>query len=126
ALLIEYSGLILVFCGYALVENATIAAGLYIVDHLFFALAIALKTYFQKIADQEDIASTAGVSFSINHIAAVAIPAVFGIIWMSSPALVFYAGAAMAAISFILSLLVPETPTPGRVSRLAYSNASSN
>ncbi|RLW70724.1 MAG: hypothetical protein B6D71_05315, partial [gamma proteobacterium symbiont of Stewartia floridana] len=121
ALLIEYSGLILVFCGYALVENATIAAGLYIVDHLFFALAIALKTYFQKIADQEDIASTAGVSFSINHIAAVAIPAVFGIIWMSSPALVFYAGAAMAAISFILSLLVPETPTPGRVSRLAYS-----
>lgn len=126
ALLIEYSGLILVFCGYALVENATIAAGLYIVDHLFFALAIALKTYFQKIADQEDIASTAGVSFSINHIAAVAIPAVFGIIWMNSPALVFYAGAAMAAISFILSLLVPETPTPGRVSRLAYSNASSN
>ncbi|MEW8256690.1 MAG: MFS transporter [Candidatus Thiodiazotropha taylori] len=126
ALLIEYSGLILVFCGYALVENATIAAGLYIVDHLFFALAIALKTYFQKIADQEDIASTAGVSFSINHIAAVAIPAVFGIIWMSSPALVFYAGAAMAAISFILSLLVPESPTPGRVSRLAYSNASSN
>ncbi|MBV2119843.1 MAG: MFS transporter [Candidatus Thiodiazotropha sp. (ex Ctena orbiculata)] len=126
ALLIEYSGLILVFCGYALVENATIAAGLYIIDHLFFALAIALKTYFQKIADQEDIASTAGVSFSINHIAAVAIPAVFGIIWMSSPALVFYAGAAMAAISFILSLLVPETPTPGRVSRLAYSSAGNN
>lgn len=126
ALLIEYSGLILVFVGYALVENATIAAGLYIIDHLFFALAIALKTYFQKIADQEDIASTAGVSFSINHIAAVAIPAAFGIIWMSSPALVFYAGAAMAAISLILSLLVPEAPTPGRVSRLAYSSTGGN
>ncbi|MCG8489271.1 MAG: MFS transporter [Chromatiales bacterium] len=125
ALLIEYSGLILVFCGYALVEDATIAAGLYIIDHLFFAMAIALKTYFQKIADQQDIASTAGVSFSINHIAAVAIPAVFGIIWMSSPALVFYAGAAMAAVSFVLSLLVPETPTPGRVSRLAYSSVGS-
>ncbi|MCG7989009.1 MAG: MFS transporter [Candidatus Thiodiazotropha weberae] len=126
AVLIEYSGLILVFVGYALVENATIAAGLYIIDHLFFALAIALKTYFQKIADQEDIASTAGVSFSINHIAAVAIPAAFGIIWMSSPALVFYAGAAMAAISLILSLLVPEAPTPGRVSRLAYSSTGGN
>jgi nitrate/nitrite transporter NarK len=126
ALLIEYSGLILVFVGYALVEDAMIAAGLYIIDHLFFAMAIALKTYFQKIADKEDIASTAGVSFSINHIAAVVIPAAFGIIWMSSPALVFYAGAAMATISLILSLLVPETPSPSKVSRLAYSTPTGN
>jgi predicted MFS family arabinose efflux permease len=126
ALLIEYSGLILVFAGYALVEDAIIAAGLYIVDHLFFAMAIALKTYFQKIADKQDIASTAGVSFSINHIAAVVIPAAFGIVWMSSPALVFYAGAAMAAISLALSLLVPAIPSPERVSRLAYSSAAGN
>ncbi|MES9927081.1 MAG: MFS transporter [Candidatus Thiodiazotropha sp. 6PDIVS] len=126
ALLIEYAGLILVFCGYALVENVFVAGALYIVDHLFFAMAIALKTYFQKIAAKEDIASTAGVSFSINHIAAVIIPAIFGLIWLSSPALVFYAGAAMAAISFTLSLLVPETPTQGRESRLAYSTVSGN
>ena len=126
ALLIEYAGLILVFCGYALVENVFVAGALYIVDHLFFAMAIALKTYFQKIAAKEDIASTAGVSFSINHIAAVIIPAIFGLIWLSSPALVFYAGAAMAAISFTLSLLVPETPTQGRESRLAYSTVNGN
>jgi predicted MFS family arabinose efflux permease len=126
ALLIEYAGLMVVFCGYALVKTAWIAAGLYIVDHLFFAMAIALKTYFQKIAAAEDIASTAGVSFSINHIAAVVIPALFGIVWLSSPALVFYAGAAMAGVSFALSLLVPETPTIGRESRLAYSGADSH
>ncbi|MES9941191.1 MAG: MFS transporter [Candidatus Thiodiazotropha sp. 6PLUC2] len=126
ALLIEYAGLVLVFCGYALVENVIMAGALYIVDHLFFAMAIALKTYFQKIAAKEDIASTAGVSFSINHIAAVIIPALFGLIWLSSPALVFYAGAAMAAISFALSLLVPEAPTQGRESRLAYSTAVGN
>jgi predicted MFS family arabinose efflux permease len=124
ALMIEYSGLILVFCGYALVENVIVAGTLYVVDHLFFAMAIALKTYFQKIADKQDIASSAGVSFSINHIAAVLIPALFGLIWLSSPALVFYAGAGMAATSFALSLLVPETPTPGKESRLAYSTTS--
>ncbi|MCU7875235.1 MAG: MFS transporter [Candidatus Thiodiazotropha sp. (ex Lucinoma borealis)] len=123
ALLFEYAGLILVFCGYALVETASIAAGLYIIDHLFFAMAIALKTYFQKIAAPEDIASTAGVSFSINHIAAVVIPAVFGIIWLSSPALVFYAGAAMAAVSFLLSLFIPDAPAQGRESRLTFSRA---
>ncbi|MEW8038418.1 MAG: MFS transporter [Candidatus Thiodiazotropha sp.] len=122
ALLIEYAGLILVFCGYALVETAWIAAVLYIIDHLFFAMAIALKTYFQKIAATEDIASTAGVSFSINHIAAVIIPALFGIVWLSSPALVFLAGAAMAAISFSLSLLVPKVPAIGRESRLVFSS----
>jgi predicted MFS family arabinose efflux permease len=126
ALLIEYTGLILVFCGYALVEDVMIAGVLYIIDHLFFAMAIALKTYFQKIAAKADIASTAGVSFSINHIAAVVIPALFGLIWLSSPALVFFAGAAMAAISFLLSLLIPESPTPGRESRLAYSAAGEN
>jgi len=48
SLIIEYTGLILVFIGYGLVENANFAAALYILDHLFFAMAIALKTYFQK------------------------------------------------------------------------------
>ncbi len=122
ALLIEYTGLILVFSGYALVEQAELAAGLYVLDHLFFAMAIALKTYFQKIAAPADIASTAGVSFSINHIAAVVIPASFGLLWLTSPALVFYLGAAMALISLLLSLLIPDAPKAGyehRFSRLA-------
>jgi predicted MFS family arabinose efflux permease len=121
ALLIEYSGLILVFSGYALVEQAGLAAGLYVLDHLFFAMAIALKTYFQKIAAPQDIAATAGVSFSINHIAAVVIPASFGLLWLASPALVFYSGAAMALVSLLLSLLIPDTPEIGcehRFSRL--------
>ena len=119
ALLFEYTGLILVFCGYALVEQSGIAAGLYVLDHLFFAMAIALKTYFQKIAAPEDIASTAGVSFSINHIAAVVIPASFGLLWLASPELVFYSGATMAFISLLLSLLIPDSPMAGTEHRLA-------
>ncbi|NDA08885.1 MAG: MFS transporter, partial [Alphaproteobacteria bacterium] len=47
ALILEYLGLIGVFAAYAFVENSTIAAGLYLIDHMFFALAIAIKTYFQ-------------------------------------------------------------------------------
>ncbi|MEM7225466.1 MAG: MFS transporter [Pseudomonadota bacterium] len=113
SLICEYIGLILVFTLYAFVENATMAAVLYVVDHLFFALAIAIKTYFQKIADPRDIAATAGVGFTINHIAAVVIPAVFGLIWLVSPAAVFLAGAGMAAVSLLLSLNVPALPQPG-------------
>lgn len=107
ALTIEYIGLIIVFCSYALVENAIIAALLFIIDHLFFAMAIAIKTYFQKIADPADLASSAGVSFSINHIAAVIIPATFGLLWLYDPAIVFYAGAFIAFISLILAQGIP-------------------
>jgi predicted MFS family arabinose efflux permease len=110
ALVVEYSGLIILFVSYAIVNDAFVAGSLYVVDHLFFAMAIAIKTYFQKIADPADIAATAAVGFTINHIAAVVIPVVFGIIWLTSPATVFLAGAAMAAVSLGLSLLVPRNP----------------
>lgn len=76
ALMFEYVGLIFVFVGYGLVQTAEWAAALYVIDHLFFALALAIKTYFQKIADPADMASTAGVAFTINHIAAVVIPVI--------------------------------------------------
>ena len=113
ALILEYLGLIAVFIGYALVENANIAVLLYIIDHLFFAMAIAQKTYFQKIANPADIASTAGVSFTINHIAAVVIPVLLGILWLQSPALVFYVGAVMAVVSLLLAFNIPASPRPG-------------
>jgi len=114
ALTFEYIGLIGIFVTYAFVEDATLAAVLYVIDHAFFALAIAMKTYFQKIADPADIAPTAGVAFSINHIAAVVIPAAFGLIWLVNPSLVFLLGAGMAAISLALSRLIPTHPEPGK------------
>ena len=113
ALSIEYVGLVLVFVGYAVVENSIIAGSLYVIDHLFFAMAIGIKTYFQKIADREDVAATASVSFTIDHIAAVVIPTTFGIIWMVSPSLVFYIGAGFAVASLVTSNLIPALPAPG-------------
>jgi len=113
ALTVEYVGLAIVFVAYAFVTHPWVAAGLYVIDHAFFALAIAMKTYFQKIADPADIAPTAGIAFTINHIAAVFIPALFGLIWLVSPAAVFLIGAAMALVSLILARLVPGRPVPG-------------
>ncbi len=109
----EYVGLIVIFIAYGFVENSKIAAGLYVIDHLFFALAIAIKTYFQKIAKPEDLASSAGVSFSINHIAAVVIPALLGMVWIINPSWVFYVGAGFACCSLVLSHLIPCQPREG-------------
>ena len=112
-LIFEYVGLAIVFTAYAFVNSAGLAAALYIIDHFFFALAIAIRTYFQKIADPADIAATAGVGFTINHIAAVILPAVLGFLWLISPAAVFLVGSVLAVLSMILSFNVPEDPCPG-------------
>jgi hypothetical protein len=128
ALTVEYAGLIIVFTAYAFVENATIAAGLYIVDHMFFALYIAMTTYFHKIADPADLASSAGVSFTINHIAAVVVPAALGLVWVASSSAVFLTGTGFAICSLMLARNVPDRPAPGNEVRvgkvtLAQSNA---
>ena len=106
----EYIGLTILFILYGLVEDANIAAVLYVIDHLFFALAIAIKTYFQKIALPQDIAASAGVSFSINHIAAVVIPALLGMVWIVNASWVFYIGAGFACCSLLLTMFLPYAP----------------
>jgi len=113
SLTVEYIGLVIIFLGYAFVQNPWIAVALYILDHLFFSMAIAMKTYFQKIADPKDMASTAGVSFTINHIAAVVLPAAYGGLWIISPAAVFITGAALAFVSLVLSRFIPLLPEAG-------------
>ena len=117
ALAVEYTGLVCVFLGYGGIYwfgwGVMMAAFLYVMDHVFFAMALALKTYFQKIADPRDIAPTAAVAFTINHIAAVFLPASLGYLWLVSPSSVFVLAAAMAGISFCLAMLIPRHPEPG-------------
>ena len=113
----EYIGLVVVFLCYGGVYylgwGVIVAATLYVIDHIFFALALALKTYFQKIADPGDIAPTAAVAFTINHIAAVFLPVLLGLMWLWSPAAVFFLAAGMAATSFALAMLIPRHPEKG-------------
>jgi len=96
---LEYGSLILVFLGYALTDSKWVVAALYILDHVFFNFAIAIRTYFQKIGDPRDIAPTMAVGFTINHIAAVFLPAIGGLLWIFDYRIPFIAGAGMALVS---------------------------
>ncbi|SEL83654.1 Major Facilitator Superfamily protein [Roseovarius azorensis] len=122
-LVFEYIGLALVFLAYGGIYffgwGVLLAATLYVVDHILFSLALALKTYFQKIADPGDIAPTAAVAFTINHIAAVFLPALLGYLWLVSPAAVFFMAAGMACVSCVLALMIPRHPEPGNETILA-------
>lgn len=116
-LTVEHVGLIAVFLCYSFIYHfgwgVAVAMVLYVLDNLLFTLAMSLKTYFQKIADPGDIAPTAAVSFTINHIAAVFLPAALGYLWLVSPAGVFYLASALAAASLVLARLIPRHPEAG-------------
>ena len=117
ALIFEYVGLVVVFLAYGGVYffdwGFQVAAVLYVLDHMFFGLALALKTYFQKIGAPGDMAPTAAVAFTINHIAAVFLPVLLGLLWLVSPAAVFLLAAGMAGVSFVLATLIPRHPDAG-------------
>jgi len=98
---IEYLSLIFVFMAYAITDSKLIVAILYILDHIFFNFAIAIRTYFQQVGDPRDIAPSMAVGFTINHIAAVFLPAIGGLMWIIDYRIPFFGGAAMALVSLI-------------------------
>ena len=98
---LEYFSLIFVFLAYATVDSKILAGGLYIADHIFFNFAIAIRTYFQKVADPRDIAPSMAVGFTINHIAAVFFPVIGGLLWIVDYRIPFICGAGMSVISLI-------------------------
>ena len=105
-LTVEYATLIGVFIAYAYVDSKWIITILYVIDHIVFNFSIAIRTYFQKVGDPRDIAPTMAVGFTINHIAAVVIPAVGGIMWLVDYRIPFLAGAVMSLISLTAVQLI--------------------
>jgi hypothetical protein len=98
---VEYSIMIFIFLAYAAVQIKWMVALLYILDHIFFNFAIAIRTYFQKVSDPRDIAPSMAVGFTINHIAAVVLPAVGGLLWMVDYRIPFVGGALLALLSLV-------------------------
>jgi hypothetical protein len=107
-LTLEYFSLIFVFLAYAVVQSKLILAVLYVLDHIFFNFAIAIRTYFQKVGDPRDIAPTMAVGFTINHIAAVMLPAIGGMLWMVDYRIPFVCGAGMSLVSLIAVQRIPK------------------
>jgi predicted MFS family arabinose efflux permease len=98
---LEYFSLVFIFLAYALTPSKWVVAGLYILDHIFFNFSIAIRTYFQKVGDPRDIAPSMAVGFTINHIAAVFLPAIGGFLWVLDYRIPFLGGAAMSVISLL-------------------------
>jgi predicted MFS family arabinose efflux permease len=118
---IEYLGLVFVFLAYAFTGSKLVVAIMYVVDHLLFTFAIGIRTYFQKIADPKDIAPSMAVGFTINHIAAVIIPAVGGFLWMIDYRIPFLMGAVLSVCSLLVVQRIPAVLEPYRAETLPAS-----
>ena len=103
---VEYIGVVIVFLTYAYSSSRWVVAGVYILDYILFNFAVAIRTYFQKIADPQDIAPSSAVGFTINHIAAVFLPALGGYLWMLNYRIPFLMGAAMGVVSLALAQFI--------------------
>lgn len=79
---------------------------LFITDHILFGFSIALQSYFQKIALRpEDIIPNISVGQTVNHIAAVVVPVVGGVVWEQIGAqYTFLAGVLIALLSPALTM----------------------
>lgn len=102
-LTIEYTTAIFIFVGYATTESTWLVCILYVIDYIIFNFSIALRTFFQKIGDAQDIAPTMAVGQTINHIVAIFVPAVGGWLWIEYGYHVpFLIGAGLSGLSLVL------------------------
>lgn len=96
---LESASLVILFLGYAFIENVYVVILLYVIDNIFFNFAIGLNTYLQKTADKKDFSSLTAVGFTINHISAVVIPLFGGALWLLNWRIPFLIGAVLTLIS---------------------------
>ncbi|GAC1445743.1 MAG: MFS transporter [Chloroflexota bacterium] len=107
-LTLNYACLIPLFAGYALVHNIWILGTLYCIDNVFFSFGLGINSYLGRIAPAEDRTPSLVMGTTVNHIAAVGIPILGGVLWASvGYQVTFLAGAATCLLSVFTSLAIP-------------------
>jgi MFS family permease len=108
-LVVYFASLVVVFIAYAQLKQPRLLYILYVLDSVLFLLNMALPTYVGRIAPASDRTPTLSMGVAFNHIAAVAMPLVCGLLWVRyGYQWVFYLGSAVAAASIFAALAVPK------------------
>jgi predicted MFS family arabinose efflux permease len=83
ALMVGYSGLIIVFLVFALNATPWIAIAIYFAYSTMFAFNMATPSYLHKIARPGELSPSLAMGVTFEHLAGVAIPIVGGILWVT-------------------------------------------
>lgn len=109
-LAINYVLLIGIFLGYAFIPWVKVLYVLFVMDSILGGMELALSSYFKKIAvTPDDITGNVSIAQSINHISAVILPLVGGIVWaMFGSQFTFLFGVGIVVIALGLTRLMRE------------------
>jgi hypothetical protein len=105
-LTLESLSLIVLFLGYAFIENVYVVVALFIMDSIFMNFSIGINTYLQKTADKKDLGSLTAVGFTINHISAVIIPLFGGFMWILNWKLPFLIGTGLTVVYLVFTQMI--------------------
>ena len=104
SLILGYSILFFVFIGYAHIKYVPMLYVLYCLDNMCFGFDVARTTYLDKIAPREHIMQTISLGITMNHLSAIPIPILGGIIWKHfGYSWTFMTGAFLLILSLIAS-----------------------
>jgi len=117
ALVIYYTVLTVVFCGYGFIESQLFLQGLFVMDNMLFAFTMAQTTYVNRIAPRAEHTATLSMGVAMNHVASVVMPLTGGLLWnYFGYRWAFLTGVVAAALSIAVSLQLPAhraTPATG-------------
>jgi hypothetical protein len=112
-LIFYYSTLTVFFVFYALIESRYFLWALFIVDNVFFVFTMALTTYVNRIAPKEDHTPTLSMGVAMNHIAAVTMPLIGGLLWVRwGYQWAFLTGVITAGLSIVVAYRLPSRAQP--------------
>jgi len=113
----NFIGLVLVFLGYAFIPYLPVLYVLFVLDNVFYGFSLAVDSYFQKIArSSEEITGNVSLAQTINHISALVVPILGGILWERvSPSATFLAGVVIVVVAVGVVQWIRTDPVPEAV-----------
>ncbi len=101
-LFISYFLVFFVFIGYAFFHNIWLLIACYTIDNILYLGSISLTSYIGKLVPKNELRPTLSMGVTMNHIAAVAMPIIGGILWEKlGYEVVFMIGAVIVIISLV-------------------------
>ncbi len=120
ALMVGYSGLVVVFLAFAFTSASWQAIAVYFAYSTMFAFNMATPSYLNKIARPGELSPSLAMGVTAEHLAGVAIPVAGGLLWVAyGYRTAFLIGAAVAGICLLAVTRLPR----GRLVPVGHSPA---
>ncbi|NLT42618.1 MAG: MFS transporter [Anaerolineae bacterium] len=109
-----YFAIIVLIClGYAYVSWLPLLYVLFVGDSVMAGFGIAVNSYFRKIAPESEVTANMSMSQTINHVSALFVPALGGLVWERFGfQSTFIFGAVVAAICLVVSQWLTSQQSP--------------